>query len=220
MTEEQIRERLAKNLTYYRKQKGLTQLELSGIINYSDKSISKWERGEGVPDVIVLTQLAELFGITIDDLLAEHTRRRMAGKTQKLLITLLSVGLVWFTATFCFIVCKIALPKAPFVWMAFIAAIPISAIVLIVFTHLWSNLIFQFLSVSLLLWGGAITFHLPLKGEYISLIYVLAGVFQVLVLLWYLLLYFRRKSGRPKRRRKNQKAEAKSIPEEAQAEQG
>lgn len=207
MTEEQIRERLAKNLTYYRKQKGLTQLELSSIINYSDKSISKWERGEGVPDVIVLTRLAELFGISVDDLLAEHTRRRMAGKTQKLLITLLSVGLVWFTATFCFIVCKIALPKAPFVWMAFIAAIPISAIVLIVFTHLWSNLVFQFFSVSLLLWGSAITFHLPLKGEYISLIYVLAGVFQVLVLLWYLLLYFRRRSGRPKRRKEKHKSQ-------------
>ena len=216
MTEEQIRERLAKNLTYYRKQKGLTQLELSTIINYSDKSISKWERGEGVPDVIVLSQLAELFDVTVDDLLAETTRYRMTQKGQKLLITLLSVGLVWFAATLSFIICKIAVPKAPLLWMSFIAAIPISGIVLTVFTHMWCPMIFRCLSVSLLLWGAAVTLHIPLQAENISLVYVLAGVFQVLVVLWYIFLYLRRDTTRQRRAKRKQAKE--SHKEEALAE--
>ena len=51
--EKNQQELLAKNLAYYRKASGLTQLELAEKFNYSDKSVSKWERGEGFPDVFV-----------------------------------------------------------------------------------------------------------------------------------------------------------------------
>ena len=60
-------ELLAKNLAYYRKASGLTQLELADKFNYSDKSVSKWERGEGFPDIFVLKSLADFYGITVDD---------------------------------------------------------------------------------------------------------------------------------------------------------
>ena len=61
---------LAKNLAYYRKASGLTQLELAEKFNYSDKSVSKWERGEGFPDVFVLKSLADFYGI-MEGLLAK-----------------------------------------------------------------------------------------------------------------------------------------------------
>lgn len=196
MTEEQVKERIAKNLAHYRKLSGLTQIELSSIINYSDKSVSKWERGEGVPDIFVLTKLAELFGISVGDFLSEEQKHRPTSQGQKMMITLMSVGLVWFVATLSFIVCKIAIPTATYLWMAYIIAIPVSAIVLIVFSCIWWNLLSRFLSVSLLLWGLALTFHLPLRVENIALVYVLAGVFQVLVVLWYVLMHMRRHGGR------------------------
>ena len=66
---------LAENLTYYRKAAGFTQLEIAEKFNYSDKSISKWERGEGVPDVFVLKALADLYGLTIDDFFNEEKKR-------------------------------------------------------------------------------------------------------------------------------------------------
>lgn len=50
----------------------MTQAELGQRLNYSDKSISKWERGEAIPDAFVLTQMAELFGVTVDYLLSSH----------------------------------------------------------------------------------------------------------------------------------------------------
>ena len=65
MTEEQVKERIAKNLAHYRKLNGLTQIELSSIINYSDKSVSKWERGEGYPDITFLPTLAGLLECTV-----------------------------------------------------------------------------------------------------------------------------------------------------------
>ena len=53
---------IAENLVYYRKKAQMTQLQLAEKLNYSDKSISKWERGEGVPDIFILAQLAKLYG--------------------------------------------------------------------------------------------------------------------------------------------------------------
>ena len=100
MTEANLRALLAKNLAHYRRQSGLTQSELSERINYSDKSVSKWERGEGMPDVYVLTQLADIFGITINDLLADTPKPLPSNRSrQHVVIVLLSVGLVWLCAT-------------------------------------------------------------------------------------------------------------------------
>ena len=62
----------ADNLSHLRSHKGWTQLELAEKLNYSDKTVSKWERGESMPDVIMLKQISDLFGITIDELLTDH----------------------------------------------------------------------------------------------------------------------------------------------------
>ena len=52
-----------------RTQKGLTQAQLAGLINVSDKAVSKWERGLGCPDVSLLGTLSEVLEVNIDRLL-------------------------------------------------------------------------------------------------------------------------------------------------------
>ena len=64
----------ASNIIRLRTGRGLTQAELGALLNYSDKTISKWERGEAIPDAFVLTQLAELFGVSVDFLLTSHDK--------------------------------------------------------------------------------------------------------------------------------------------------
>ncbi len=63
---------VAQNLSYYRKQAGLSQLELADKLKYSNKNISKWENGETTPNVFTLKKLAELYNVTIDDLVNKH----------------------------------------------------------------------------------------------------------------------------------------------------
>ena len=70
---EELKKIIAKNLVTYRKQAHLTQAELAEKLGYSDKNVSKWERAEGVPDVLVLHQLAELYGVTVNDFFVDHT---------------------------------------------------------------------------------------------------------------------------------------------------
>ena len=62
----------ASNIIRLRTAAGMTQAELGAKLNYSDKSVSKWERGEAIPDAWVLTRLAEIFGVTVDYILTSH----------------------------------------------------------------------------------------------------------------------------------------------------
>ena len=60
---------VAANLVRLRKANQLTQLQLAEQLHYSDKAVSKWERGESLPDLAVMKQLADFYGIRIDDFL-------------------------------------------------------------------------------------------------------------------------------------------------------
>ncbi len=70
----ELRLTAASNIIKLRTGAGLTQADLGAALNYSDKSISKWERGEAIPDAYVLKQMAEIFGVTVDYILSPHDK--------------------------------------------------------------------------------------------------------------------------------------------------
>lgn len=190
---EELRQTIAKNLINFRTSAGLTQFELAEKINYSDKSISKWERGLAVPDVLVLKQLADLYGVKVDDFFTEgeNIERIELAKTSKtgrhILITLLSAGLVWLVATLCFVVLYwLGIERA---WLSFIVAIPVCTIVLIVFSVIWAKLWVTATFVSILVWTIAMTGHLIFYWTNSELLYLLCIPIQVLVIMWYILMY-------------------------------
>lgn len=190
-SEEKLREYFAKNLTLYRKALGLTQIELAEKLNYSDKSISKWERGDGLPDLAVTAQLAEIFGLTVNDLIAEKPRRRLMTTRNKIIITMLSMGIAWLVATVLFFLCEIFFSDIKLWWLFYIYAIPISAIVGIVFSCIWWKKIHIFASISTLIWSVALcvmlTGSVAATVPKISLIFIVAAVVQVLTILWFLI---------------------------------
>ena len=187
ISEEVLRERFAKNLTHYRKALGLTQIELAEKLNYSDKSISKWERGDGLPDLAVTVQLAEIFGLTPNDLLAEKPRKKLLTTRNKIIITLLSMGVAWLVATVLFFLCEILFPNIKVWWLFYIYAIPISAIVGIVFSCIWWKKIHLFAAISTLIWSVALCVMLTVSVPKISLIFIVAAVVQILTILWFLI---------------------------------
>ncbi len=191
ISEEKLRENFARNLTHYRKALGLTQTELAEKLNYSDKSISKWERGDGLPDLAVTAQLAEIFGLTVNDLLADKPRKRLMTTYNKVIITLLSVGIAWLVATVLFFLFELILPNVYNWWLLYIYAIPISAIVGIVFSCVWWKKIHIFASISTLIWSVALCVMLTVSAfvnePKIYLIFTVAAVLQVLTILWFLI---------------------------------
>lgn len=63
-------------LAMLRKARGMTQEAAAEILGVSNKTVSKWETGGGLPEITVLPALAELYGVTTDDILAGQTLRR------------------------------------------------------------------------------------------------------------------------------------------------
>lgn len=186
VSEQKLREYFAKNLSTYRKALGITQLELAEKINYSDKSISKWERGDGLPDLTVTAQLADIFGLTVNDLIAEKPRRRFLSTRNKTIITLLSIGVAWLIASILFFLFQLVAPSFSS-WLFFIYAIPTSSIIAIVFSAVWWKKIHLFLSVSFLIWSLAVCIVVSLSISSISLIFIVAAVLQILTILWFLI---------------------------------
>lgn len=185
IAEEQLRKNFSERLGAYRRLKGMTQLELAEKLNYSDKSISKWERGDGLPDLYVVSQIADLFGVTVNDMISEGPIRRPLFTRNKLLTTLIALGFPWLLATVLFSLFAIVMPDFPG-WFFFIFAVPVTAIVAIVFTCIWWTKPMQFLSVSALIWTLPTCLVVTITLNGMALIYTVAAVLQVLTILWYL----------------------------------
>ncbi len=156
MEEEVLAKTIGKNIMRLRKLTGMTQLELADRLGYSDKSVSKWEQGNGIPDVRTLVQLSELFNVSVDDLIYERPEKPVMPKKtrrlRRLIIILLSVGLCWLVAVVCFVLGGIISPETRFMWLAFLYAVPASAIVVLVFSCIWRYRLMRILSISVLIW--------------------------------------------------------------------
>lgn len=128
----------ASNIINLRTQAGMTQAELGSKLNYSDKTISKWERAEAIPDAFVLKQMGELFGVSVDNLLSSHDEwkpipteepetEQVSYSTGRI-IAIAVIG-VWTLALTAFVALWLV---GLIVWQVFAAALPISILVYMV----------------------------------------------------------------------------------------
>ena len=118
MNEQMIKETIAKNIVTYRKHCNLTQAQLAEKINYSDKAVSKWERGEGVPDTMVMIKLCEIFGVTLNDLISEGKKEPVKHSNRnRVIVSILSALLVWLVAVIAFVLIIAISPNNEFAWL-------------------------------------------------------------------------------------------------------
>lgn len=184
---------IGKNIMRLRRIANMTQLELAEKLNYSDKSVSKWEQGNGVPDVRILVQIAELFQVTVDDLVCEHAEKEIVPKStrnlRRLIIILCSVGLCWLVAVAAFVFIRISAPSLEYSWLAFVYAVPASAIVVLVFACVWHYKVVRLVSVSVLIWTTLacifLTVYACIVWENMWLIFLLGVPLQVLALFFF-----------------------------------
>ena len=203
MNDELLKKQIGVNIAAYRKSFRMTQAGLAEKLNYSDKAVSKWERGESVPDVLILCQLAELFEISVNDLVVdpnalpenpgtvervvglavEKTLKRKADK--RIILSLCSV-LVWFVALLLFVLLSsLGVAKS---WMAFIFAIPVDAIVLLSLRSAWHDFRWNQILISVIMWGAILSAYMSLL-VFLNInmwkLFLLGIPGQVAVLLWF-----------------------------------
>lgn len=200
---EDIKPIIAKNIAALRQTKGLTQLELAEQLNYSDKAVSKWERGDSIPDITVLKRIADLFGVTLDYLVTEeHEIKPVTVNKQernrifknRVFITCISILLVWLVATTGYSISDTVFSNTgmhfdsciPPHLLTFVYAVPASMIVWLVFNSIWFNHRRNFLIVSILMWSLIVSVWLTLFlfGFSFWQLYLLGIPGQIIILFW------------------------------------
>ena len=191
---DELKRVIAKNIADLRKANNLTQAELASKLNYSDKAVSKWERGESIPDVSVLKSIADLFSVKVDYLLTEdHSDERDVIKKvsrrerrNRIMITGISIVLVWLVATLVFSNVGMFFKDIAGMWLAFVYAVPVSSVVWLIFNTIWFNKRFNFTIISFLLWSTLAAIFLTAAhfSVYPWLLFFVGIPAQVIIALW------------------------------------
>ena len=211
MNDEKLRTELGANIAAYRKRGGLTQAGLAEKLNYSDKAVSKWERGESLPDVLTLVQLSELFDVTVNDLLVDPnelpadggkvqkvmemvSEKALKRKADKKIVQLLSSTLVWFVALFTFVILSsFDIEKS---WLSFFYAVPVDAVVILTLRSAWRDFRWNKLLISQIMWGYILALYVSLL-VFLNLnlwkLFLLGIPGQAAIILWFRLFYKVRK---------------------------
>ena len=206
MVDENVKYRIGANIAAYRKRDGLTQATLAEKLNYSDKAVSKWERGESIPDVLTLMQLAELFGTTVNDLVCDPnalpensdsklekamtqvSEKALKRKANKNVIQALSSTLVWFVALFAFVLLSSFPSLKQYSCLLFFVAIPANAIVLLSLRSAWHDFRWNQMLISLIVWGSLLSIFMIIYTVYhynFWKIFLLGIPGQIAIFLWF-----------------------------------
>lgn len=162
-----IKDNLAGNLVKYRKAVNLTQIEFAEKFNYTDKAVSKWERGESVPDLVVLKQIADFYNVTIDELIKEPTDKKphfIKNLSKRRIILECALAVVAFIVAVLVyaILVNIAPELSGKAWLAYIYAFTVMFILFVVFSSIWKQRIFTIVSSSILTWSVLLSVFLTL----------------------------------------------------------
>lgn len=214
MNNEELKLRIGANISRLRKGCGLTQAELAERLNYSDKAVSKWERGESMPDVLTLMQLAEQFGTDVNEILSDPTGQKeekvsaapapiqkaaqiveqTAKVADKGVIQKLSSLLVWIVALFIYLVTDAF--GVEHSWMVYVFAVIANAIVLLSLRSAWKLYGWNRILISVIMWGALAFFYLVVWlcwGVSVWRIFLMGLLGQAAIILWFRM--FRTESG-------------------------
>ncbi len=192
MTGNYIKKSIAKNIVELRKSFNITQLELAEKLNYTDKAVSKWERGESIPDIVVLKDIADIFSVSVDYLISSDHKNNLTLKNQptnrqkrnRRIISAMASVLVWFIATFIYVNVDIISTSYDKHWLLFIYAVPVTLIVLLVLNCIWGKRKFTFILISALIWTLLFAIYITFFSKDMWRIIFIGVPAQVITLLW------------------------------------
>ena len=188
-----LKQVVANNITHLRKEKKLTQAEFAKILNYSDKAVSKWERAESVPDIVVIKQISDLFGVTVDYLISEHNEseelivvnKKEKNKINKIPLTMLCATPIWGIATLIFTL--ILIFSGSYTWFVFYISVPLTVLIVLIFNSIWGNKKLNYLIISLFIWSILLCIYLCFISYNKWQLFILGIPGQIAIILWWML---------------------------------
>jgi len=183
-----LRNVIGNNLARLRKSRGFTQQELADQLNYSDKAISKWEHATSLPSIENLFDICKFYDVSLDDLTHEDLHiqdvqnRRKGTSTNQIVITSLSVLLVFLIATILFV--GIYFIYNMYEWKVFVWALPIASIILLVFNGIWGKVKWVYPITTLLIWSLLASTYVQALPQNLWMIFILGIPCELIVISW------------------------------------
>jgi len=191
-----LKEIVSKNIIYLRTNNKMTQLELGESLSYSDKAVSKWERGESVPDAYVLLKLSTIFNVSVDYLLSEHNEKELKAVTphrfNRSIISSISFLATW---TLAIIIFALFWFLGSLQWFVFVYALPVSLVVMIVLTAVWGKKKTNIFYISLLTWSIISAIYLSFLQYNWWFLFVIGVPIQIIVFLSFKIRIRSKKTG-------------------------
>ncbi len=186
---EDLKKTVAENIIRLRTNANMTQAQLGEKLNYSDKSVSKWERGESLPDAYVLKNIAELFYVSVDYLLSKHSDdEKIESQIQfqrynHRVISLIAIFGVWAAVLIAFVTLWIV--TGGIYWIMFVYAVPISLILTLIFNSIWgrNKTNRNVLIISGILWGGLACLYLSFLSNSFWQLFLIGVPLQIIIIL-------------------------------------
>ncbi|HPG92032.1 MAG TPA: helix-turn-helix transcriptional regulator [Clostridia bacterium] len=187
--EDKIKITVANNLIELRKSRGWTQADVAKALNYSDKSVSKWEHADSLPDISILCALADMYGVTVDYLTHEDAGeklRYLKAKSQndasnRAVIVSMSVAVVYLIATIIFVY---SIWNGALFWQSFIWGVPASSIVLLLIHRSWGGKkIYKTLLLSILCWSLLLSIYLQFLNYSLWLVFIVGIPIETIIVL-------------------------------------
>ena len=198
---EDLKQIVATNITALRTNLDLTQAELGEKLNYSDKSISKWERGEAIPDVRVLKEMAQIFDVTVDYLINDHQGEvppspdpveQLKRNYSTDMITLLAIAGIFGIALSVFVLLWIIMGKT--YWMTFVVAIPPSIMTWLILNSIWRRGKHNFCIIALFLASLIGMIYLIFRAHNLWQLFLLLAPAELIVFLSFQIKIRRKKT--------------------------
>ena len=214
MNHEELKLQIGSNITLYRKARGMTQAELAQKLNYSDKAVSKWERGESIPDVLTLADIARQFEITLNELVygpaeeevpavapaepaeprpepEKSVPRKITDRirhNRKVIQGLVSI-LDWIVVLAFYVLLDSF--ELPYLWMLVLVGILAHAITLLSLRSAWQMYNWNMALISVIMWGSLACLHnviLLISHINIWRLYLMGLLGQLAIILWFKLI--------------------------------
>ena len=212
------KEILAKNLVKYRKNAGLSQIDLAKKLNYSNKNISKWEKGETMPNAFVLQKIADIYGVKIEDLIKENSQsitdetpnaRNKRKTVFRITMLLLANAILYASGTLLIYILKLVGIRDFPLYYIYLYLSPLSFLSITIYVRVLYNFV-EIFSMSAFNWLVCLSFYLSfINASHMGFIFVMGGGVEIIEICIFLLVNIKLKNDKKKVTQQNSQEEIK-----------
>ena len=173
------------NIAMLRRANGLTQQQLADKIGYSNKAVSRWEKGECLPSVETLCEICSFFGVEFEYLIVKHEQAlkiKNHSDANKIAIALLTCFAILTFAVVLFVYIKVV--NDVYFWQVFVCAIPLCAAALYLLARRWKwGKLMKIILATVLLWSLLASVYVCTLQYNLWLIYLVGAPLQIIIAL-------------------------------------